>query len=95
MDIKVGATYKTNNPMFPEVRVICELSRDVDEKGRVVGPLRGYTVQVCDGAYHAPTTIDPIGFFNDFDGCLVRQTGPVLEKYKPQKTFEEETEEED
>ena len=96
VDIKVGATYSTSNSMFPKVRVISELSRDQDPvTGRVYGPLRGYWVQVCDGKYHAPMTIDSIGFFDDYDGCLVKQIGPVLEKYKPNKFNEDEDEEEE
>lgn len=95
VDIKVGATYSTSNSMFPKVRVISELSRNQDPvTGKVYGPLRGYWVQVCDGKYHAPMTIDPIGFFNDYDGCLVKQIGPVLGKYKTTNfNFSEEYEE--
>lgn len=82
-NIEVGATYTTTNPNVPEVRVIAELSRDTDKNGRVIGELRGYNVQVCDGTYHAPMTIDAYGVFNDIDGCLAEQIAPALERYKP------------
>lgn len=70
VDIKVGATYSTSNPDIPEIRVICELSRAIYKSGRIVGKLRGYQAQVCDGKYHAPLIITPDGDFEDIDGSL-------------------------
>lgn len=82
MDIKVGATYSTSNPKIEYIRVISELSRDVNEKGDVVGPLRGYMAQVCDGKYHAPVSLDAYGMFNDIEGGLIKMIQPPLQKYK-------------
>lgn len=70
VDIKIGATYSTSNPDIPEIRVISELSRATDKSGRVIGKLRGYQAQVCDGVYHAPLIITPDGDFEDIDGSL-------------------------
>lgn len=82
MDIKIGATYSTSNPKIPTIRVICELSREVDKKGDLVGPCRGYMAQVCDGKYHAPLRLDAYGMFEDVYGGLEKMVEPPLQKYK-------------
>ena len=81
VDIKIGATYSTSNPDIPEIRVICELSRATDKSGRVVGKLRGYQAQVCDGTYHAPLIITPEGDFQDIDGSLQKMVKEPVRGY--------------
>lgn len=70
MEIRVGTKYTTTNPNIPEVRVICELSRETDKNGRIIGGIRGYQAQVQDGIYHAPIILDKQGFFEDIEGGL-------------------------
>ena len=81
LDIKVGATYSTSNPDIPEIRVICELSRATDKSGRIIGKLRGYQAQVCDGVYHAPLIITTDGDFRDTDGSLQKMVKEPVRGY--------------
>lgn len=81
VDIKIGATYSTSNPDIPEIRVISELSRATDKSGRVIGCLRGYQAQVCDGVYHAPLILDAQGFFQDIEGCLQKMIKEPTRRY--------------
>lgn len=82
MDIKIGATYTTSNPDIPTIRVICELSRDTDAKGNVIGKCRGYQAQVCDGKYHAPVWVNVDGTFTDIPGALQTLIEQPLPKYR-------------
>lgn len=85
---KVGATYTTTHPLYPQVRVIDELARDVDTNGNVCGPCKGYSVCVVDGKFHMPVFVDKDGFFIDDKEYYVDERIediPILEKYLPKK----------